>query len=277
VAGHRPAAPNHHGAHYLRDHALIDQLVRASRAGPGQLVLDLGAGHGAVTVALAASGARVIAVERDPRAVAKLRRRLASRPQVSVVTADVRELPLPRRDFLVVASIPFAVTTLLLRRLAGDPAVPLRGAELVTGWGAARRFTSVVPPTVELAWWAARYRMRLVRRVTAQSFSPPPRVAAAHLSVRPRLLATSPSGQRLLRRLLPVAYRNPQLPARQIGAEVAAGGHPVSRAAVRDALARSGVDPRAPAAGLTAEQWHDVVLRLARSADLPAAHRQLPR
>jgi 23S rRNA (adenine-N6)-dimethyltransferase len=264
VAGHRPPAPNPPGAHYLRDQALITQLVRASRAGPGQLVLDLGAGHGAVTMALAASGARVIAVERDPRAVARLRRRLGSCPQVSVVAGDVRGIPLPRRDFLVVASIPFAVTTLLLRRLAGDPAVPLRGAELVTGWGAARRFTSAVPPTAELAWWAARYRMRLVRRVTAQSFSPPPRVAAAHLSIRPRPLAASPSGQRLLRRL-PVAYRNPQLPARHIGAGGAAGGRPVSRAAVRAALARSGVDPRAPAGGLTAEQWHDVVLRLAEA------------
>jgi 23S rRNA (adenine-N6)-dimethyltransferase len=264
VAGHRPAAPNPPGAHYLRDQALIHQLARASGVGPGQLVLDLGAGHGAVTTALAASGARVIAVERDPQAVNKLRRRLASHPLVSVVAADVRGIPLPRQDFLVVASIPFSVTTLLLRRLAGDPAVPLRGAELVTGWDAARRFTSAVPRNAELAWWTARYRMRIVRRVTAQSFTPPPRVAAAHLSIRPRPLAASPAGQRLLRRLLPVAYRYPQLPARQLCAEGMAGnGRAVSRAAMRDTLARAAVDPRAPAAMLTAGQWHDVVLRLA--------------
>ena len=106
--------------------------------------------------------------------------------------------------------------------------------------------------------------MRIVRRVTAQSFIPPPRVAAAHLSIRPRPLAASPSGQRLLRRMLPVAYRNPRLPARQLSAEGAAGsGGVVTHAAVRDALARAGVDPRARAAGLTAGQWHDVVMRLA--------------
>jgi 23S rRNA (adenine-N6)-dimethyltransferase len=164
----------------------------------------------------------------------------------------------------VVASIPFSVTTLLLRRLAGDPAVPLRAAELVTGWDAARRFTSAVPRNAELAWWTARYKMRIVRRVTAQSFTPPPRVAAAHLSIRPWPLAASPPGQRLLRRLLPVAYRHPQLPARQLCAEGAASsGRAVSRTAVRDTLARAGVDPRAPAARLTAEQWHDMILRLA--------------
>jgi 23S rRNA (adenine-N6)-dimethyltransferase len=264
VAGHRSAAPNPPGAHYLRDQALIHQLVRASGVGPGQLVFDLGAGHGAVTTALAASGARVIAVERDPRAVSKLRRRLARRPLVSVVAADVRGIPLPRRDFLVVASIPFSVTTLLLRRLAGDPAIPLRGAELVTGWDPARRFTSAVPRNAELAWWVARYQMRIVRRVTAQSFTPPPRVAAAHLSIRPRPLAASPSGQRLLRRLVPVAFRNPQLPARQLGAEgTASRRRLVSHAAVRDALTRAGVNPQARAAGLTAGQWHDLVMRLA--------------
>ena len=106
--------------------------------------------------------------------------------------------------------------------------------------------------------------MRILRRVTAQSFTPPPRVAAAHLSTRPRPLAASPSGQRLLRRLLPVAYRYPGLPVRQLCTEGTAGnGRAVSRAAVRDTLERAAVDPRAPAAGLTAGQWHDVVLRLA--------------
>ena len=83
-------------------------------------MLDLGAGYGAITAALAVSGARVIAVERDPRSAAVLRRRVSRNPLVSVVEADLREIPLPHRDFLVVANIPFAISTFLLRRLAGD-------------------------------------------------------------------------------------------------------------------------------------------------------------
>ena len=135
AAGRQPAAPNPPGAHFLRDPALIRHLVRASGAGPGRLAVDLGAGHGEITAALAASGARVIAVERDPRTASGLRRRMAGSPLVTVLTADLREIPLPRREFLVVANIPFAAGTALLRRLAGDPSVPLAGADLIIAWG----------------------------------------------------------------------------------------------------------------------------------------------
>jgi 23S rRNA (adenine-N6)-dimethyltransferase len=266
VAGQRPAAPNPRGAHFLRDHALISQLVRASGACPERLVLDLGAGHGAITTVLAASGARVIAVERDPQAVRGLRRRLARSPQVSVVAADLREIPLPRGQFLVVANIPFSVSTALLRKLAGDPSVPFAGAELITGWGAARGFTRAVPRNAELAWWAARYQIRIVRRVAPQSFAPPPRAEAAYLSIRPRALTASPSGQRLLRRMLRAAYRSPQRPAQQILPGLAASdGRLLSRTTVRLALSQVGGDPRAPATWLTASQWHRLTMLLAGS------------
>jgi len=131
VPGRPPSAPNPAGAHFLRDRALIGRLVRASGAGPGRLVLDLGAGRGALTAALSAAGARVIAVERDARLAAGLRQRFDGDPAVRVVEADLRSFPLPRREFLVVASPPFSLTTALCRRLLGDPAVPLAGGQLI--------------------------------------------------------------------------------------------------------------------------------------------------
>jgi 23S rRNA (adenine-N6)-dimethyltransferase len=65
---------------------------------------------------------RVIAIERDPRLAARLRRRFAAEPPVGVAEADLRQVPLPRRPFHVVASPPFALTTFLCRHLLGDPA-----------------------------------------------------------------------------------------------------------------------------------------------------------
>jgi 23S rRNA (adenine-N6)-dimethyltransferase len=115
VAG-RPLAPNPAGAHFLRDRRLITQLARVSGAGTGRLVFDLGAGSGAITTGLAVTGARVIAVELDPKLAARLRRRSDDEPNVRVVEADLRTIRLPRRDFLVVASPPFSVTTVLCRR-----------------------------------------------------------------------------------------------------------------------------------------------------------------
>lgn len=159
--------------------------MRASAVGTGDLVLDLGAGYGALTAPLARTGARVIAIERDPRLAERLRRRFADVPLVAVVEADLRRIPLPRRPFYVVASPPFALTTVLLRRLLGDRRVRLAGAELILQWEAVRWLTSQRPRDAELRGWLNRYDLRFVRRVAAVSFSPPPGADAAHLEIRP--------------------------------------------------------------------------------------------
>lgn len=171
----------------LRDPAVVRAMVRSAALGPGDLVLDLGAGPGAVTVALARTGARVIAVERDPRLARRLARRTADDDAVRVVEGDLRTIALPHRPFHVVANVPFATGTDLLRRLLDthDRGRPLRGADLLVEWGFARRLATA-PHDRTSAGWHRRFRIDVARRVPAGAFSPPPRVDAAHLVIRPR-------------------------------------------------------------------------------------------
>jgi len=264
VAGRRPLAPNPAGAHFLRDRALIAQLVKGCGARDGWLVLDLGAGGGAITTALAATGARVIAVEHDPRLAARLRRRFDADPRIQVVEADLRTVPLPRRDFLVVASPPFSLTTALCRRLLGDPAVPLAGAELILQRGAARWLASPRPRDAETAWWAARYELRLARTVSPASFAPPPRADAARLTIRPRAITQQPAAQRRLRALLRAAYRRPGARADAVLDGFGLGGRQSRRW-----LIGAGIDPAAPSAYLTADQWHRLAILLAKGSRDP--------
>lgn len=192
----------------------------------------------------------MIAVERDPKLVARLRRRFDQQPLVRVAEADLRTMPLPRRDFLVVASPPFSLTTALCRRLLSDPAVALAGAELIVQREAARWLASARPRDAETAWWAARYEMHLTETISPGCFSPPPRVNAAWLSVRPRPVLASARGQRCLRGILQAAYRRPGTRT-----DVTLAGH-------RRALLRAGLDPAAPVAEVTAEQWHRLAVLL---------------
>jgi 23S rRNA (adenine-N6)-dimethyltransferase len=161
------------GQHFLRSSALAAELVRAAGIGPGDLVLDLGAGTGVLTRALARTGARVIAVELDPVLAAGLRSRFPG-----VVEDDALRVPLPRSPFRVVANLPFACGTAILRRLL-DPRVPLASADVIVEWGLAEKRTAVWPSTQLSVEWGAWFELTLVRRLPRSCFAPPPSVDAA--------------------------------------------------------------------------------------------------
>lgn len=100
-------------------------------------MLDIGAGDGALTGPLLATGARVVAFELHPGRAAELQRRFTGQ-RLTVVRADVADLRLPRQPFKVVANPPFALTTAILRRLL-HPGSRLQRADLVLPeWAATR-------------------------------------------------------------------------------------------------------------------------------------------
>ncbi len=110
-----PASEGPWGWHRLGS-TWAERIVADAGISPGDLVLDIGAGTGALTRPLVAAGARVIAVELHPKRLATLREMFADAP-VTVVRADVRDLRLPRRPFRVVANPPYGLTTAVIRRL----------------------------------------------------------------------------------------------------------------------------------------------------------------
>jgi 23S rRNA (adenine-N6)-dimethyltransferase len=176
VAGRPAQRARRPGQHFLRSRALVRSLVDGANIGAGDLVVDVGAGRGAITAELVARGATVWAVESDPALAAVLRERFGGR--VRVLEADARRLRWPGEPFAVVANLPFAGGTEIVSSLLGDPAVPLRRAELVLQWGAAAKRSAVWPSTLLGVVWGALYEVTLVRRLAPNAFAPPPAVDA---------------------------------------------------------------------------------------------------
>jgi len=167
------------GWHPLAD-AWAARIVADARVGADDLVLDVGAGRGALTRHLAATGARVIAVELHPARVAFLRERYAG-TSVRVVAVDAADLRLPRRPFRVVASPPYAITSVLLRRLLGRDSMMI-SADLVLQRAAARRFAE--GRVLGAVRWPRDWALTVGRSLPRSAFRPPPRVDSAVLRIR---------------------------------------------------------------------------------------------
>jgi 23S rRNA (adenine-N6)-dimethyltransferase len=176
----RRAARGAPGQHFLRSSRFAADLVRYAGVEAGDLVVDVGAGTGALTNALASARARVVALELDPVLTAELRRRFSER-DVEVVEADAREYRWPKTSFAVVANLPFAGSRDILSRLLGDPRVPLRRADAIVQWEAAVKHAAVWPATLKGVLWGAWYELAVTALISRTAFSPPPAVDAGVL------------------------------------------------------------------------------------------------
>ncbi len=124
--GRRHRAKRSLGQNFLVDPNLQRKIVDAVGAGPGEEVLEIGPGQGALTAHLAGGVDHLVLVELDDDLAEDLRMRYRGRSDVDVIHADVLETDLPAavRDWSstrVVGNIPYNITTPILFRLLERP------------------------------------------------------------------------------------------------------------------------------------------------------------
>ena len=189
MPGHSPSARHRRpgvGQHELANHRLAAQLVADAKVSGEDRVVDLGAGSGILTAALASHAAQVLAVELDGRLARRLARRFAATPRVTVLHADARTAPLPATPYRVVANLPFQATSAVLRRLL-DPGGGLLRADVVVQSEVARARTRSGPRLDLLAVsWSPWWGFERGRRLPARLFRPTPSVDGAVLIVTRR-------------------------------------------------------------------------------------------
>lgn len=269
------------GQHFLVDGHVLAQIVAAAEIHPDDRVVEVGPGVGVLTWELVASGARVLTIERDRRLAGHLRHAFATSTYEDL---DEREQPaapfayermhILRGDALqvgpaqigawageepwrVVANIPYAITSPLLRHFLAQAPPPERMVVLVQ-WEVAQRIVAQPSDLSMLAhaiqWYA---EPEILLRVGSDSFFPPPAVDSAILRLwRRREPPVVVDDELALFRVIKAGFSQPR--KKVLNALVGGLGAQKERhdrASIAMALANAGISPDRRAETLSIVEW----------------------
>ena len=188
---HRIELKHSLGQNFLTDPGLRDAIAEDADLGPDDEVLEVGAGVGTLTIALAPRARRIVAVELDGRLIAALRESLAGVENVEVVRADILRLNVrsafPAGKEIVAGNIPYNLTGALIRKLLDAPPRPRR-LSLVVQKEVAERWTASTGASLSTVAVQVFAEAHLRLAIPRAAFTPPPRVDSAlvRLDVRER-------------------------------------------------------------------------------------------
>ena len=248
------------GQNFLVDEGHLARIVEAAGVGKEDEVLEVGAGLGSLTRYLALAAKRVVAVEVDGKLLPILRETLNGQLNVQVVHGDILQLQLAdffqTSGFLVVANIPYYLTSNLIRRLLEHDPRPARLALTIQREVAQRACAG--PPDMSLLSLSIQVygSPRIAHHIPAGAFYPAPKVDSALLVVN--------------------LYAEPQLPAAKIDAffKLAKVSFAQKRKTLANSLASlpqwtkqqaaarletAGIDPRRRPQTLSLEEWGRLV------------------
>ncbi len=205
------------GQHFLTDGAVLDAIVEAIDPRPGQALVEIGPGLGALTDPLVQRCQRLSVIELDRDLALRLRRR----PELNVIEADVLKVDFAAlaraqgreqsqeqgQKLRVVGNLPYNISTPILFHLLGavehvlDQHFMLQ-KEVVQRMAAAPGNKDFGRLSVMLQW---RYAIESVLDVPPEAFDPPPRVDSAVVRMQP-LPARADIDAALLGELVTVAF-----------------------------------------------------------------------
>ncbi|MEV5834781.1 23S ribosomal RNA methyltransferase Erm [Nocardia sp. NPDC052112] len=234
---------------FLTDTRVAARLVRGAGISADDLVVEVGPGDGILTGHLLGNAYHILAYEKDRHYVEKLRSRCADDRRIQVYHADIREITPPRTPFTVVANIPFAASTDIVRWCLAAP--KLTSATLLTQREFARKYAGDYGRWTRLTvtqWPTVTMELGIV--VHRDYFRPIPRADAAVLRLRRRAQPL------LARRELRGYHQLVELGFSGLGGSLAATlrrAYPASK--VRTACIMAGIAIDEPVGFVSPDRW----------------------
>lgn len=256
------------GQHWLVDRKVMARIVDAAAIAPEETVVEVGPGRGALTAMLAERASRLICVELDRELAPALREKHAGAANVSVIEGDVLEMPVEAilnagggMPYVVVGNLPYNIGTAITRKFLTSKLRPERLVVMLQA-EVAERMTAAPGDMSYLAVETQLYaEARLLFRIPAKAFRPPPKVQSAVVQLDVR---DSPDVEvDSQRAYLEVVQAGFAAPRKRLRNSLAIGLR-IEPAEAGVLLADAKVDPEQRPAMLSLEQWRDVYFALKR-------------
>lgn len=170
------------GQHFLHTRSYVEAVADAADLQPGETVLEIGPGEGALTEVLLERGVRVVALEKDARLISLLQEKFAGK-KFEVIEGDALAFEPEFKSYKVIGNIPYYITGALFKKFLTARKQPSTLVFLVQKEVAERIARSKKESILSLsihAYGSAHY----IKTVPAGAFSPPPQVDSAILAVR---------------------------------------------------------------------------------------------
>ena len=244
------------GQNFLVDAGALAKVIAAAEFTGDEIVLEVGAGLGALTRRLAREVRQVIAVEFDRRLIPILEQMIESLGNVQLIAGDILSLDLEKliseQPYRVVANIPYNITSALIRRLMEAPR-PAERVVLTVQQEVAERIIAK-PGSMNLLAISVQLfgEPHVVARIPARAFYPKPKVDSAVLRVD---VHPEPKVSRLL---IPQIFRLARAGFGQKRKQLRnalAGRLDVAPAQIEVWLGEAAIRPQSRAQELSLEEW----------------------
>lgn len=248
------------GQNFLQDDAVLAKIAGAAEIGPADDVLEIGPGLGSLTRHLALAARSVTAVELDESLIPVLGEVLKPFGNVRLIHGDILNFKpadlMPSADYLVVANIPYYITSAVFRHLLENPPRPRRIA-LTIQKEVAERICAQPGEMSLLALSVQVYGApSIAARIPAGAFHPVPKVDSAVIRVDlyPQPLIPAEKLDDFFR-LAKAGFSQKRKTLRNS----LSAGLRISPAAAGEMLANAGIDPMRRAETLALEEWGRLV------------------
>lgn len=253
------------GQHWLRDEASLVAMVAAAEVGADDVVLEIGPGHGTLTVKLLERAKQVVAVEFDRVLAARLPQHLQAK-NLRVVEADILnyDLTVLPPGYKVVANIPYYLTSNLLRVLCESVNPPARMALLVQKELAERVVASPGQMSLLCVSVQLYYQASLGQVVPAKLFSPMPKVDSQILQLTRHKMPLFPDiNNKEFFRLVKAGFSS----RRKTLVNSLSAGLRLSKEETKYFIGQAGLYPGQRAQELSLEDWHQLYLQQHEQTD----------